>query len=164
MSRWRCGACKNAINAAPVMITAGDDLRPQAAVARGDGWRQWFYQHSKPGDAQHTKRMAFNRARDSLHGQALRRCPARLRLDSRKACWLKAPRTHTQPHEGLSTPHIQHTPKGVCAICAGVEADLAVRFVCGCTVRGMCGLPVRNVPVAGTRPFREDPIGRRWCR
>jgi hypothetical protein len=52
---------QNAINAAPVMITAGDDLRPQAAVAE-DGWRQWFYQHGKPGDAQHTKRMAFNRA------------------------------------------------------------------------------------------------------
>jgi hypothetical protein len=53
------------MKASGLIATVGEDFVQQSVVAQGD-WRRWFYQDGKPGDEQHTKRMAFNRARDAL--------------------------------------------------------------------------------------------------
>lgn len=54
-----------ALRASGMMATVGENFAERSVVTEKD-WRQWFYQEGKPGDEQHTKRMAFNRARDAL--------------------------------------------------------------------------------------------------
>jgi hypothetical protein len=56
---------QKAIDASATLAAVGDDFRERAVVTENE-WRLWFYREGKPGEEQHTKVVAFARAKDGL--------------------------------------------------------------------------------------------------